>query len=129
MPAWITDLIPLAPWIAVLAVLVWVVVKVWAPVRKFMHLVDDLVGEPERAGVPARPGLMERVQSIEHEVTTNHGSSLKDAVKELSDSVTELHTSVDIVQTTIAAQGEWQQKHEKKSDAAFERIAKLEETK
>lgn len=97
MPGWISDLILLAPWAAVLAFLIWVGVKVGKPVRKFMHLIDDLVGEEERPGVPARPGLMERVGMIEgkqddlqaavrvvqHEVTTNHGSSLKDAVKDV----------------------------------------------
>lgn len=65
--------------------------------RKIIHFVDDVAGEPARPGIPARPGLMERLSTVEakqdeqtaalevvrHEVTTNHGSSLKDSVKRL----------------------------------------------
>lgn len=104
MPAWISDLISVAPWLAAIGVLVWVGVKVFPFVRKINHFIDDVAGEPARPGVEARKGLMERLsvveekqdeQSIElakqssslavvrHEVTTNHGSSLKDAVKKL----------------------------------------------
>lgn len=95
MPSWITDLIPVAPWVAAIAVLAWVGFKIFPSLRKIMHFIDDVAGEPARPGVDARPGLMERVTSIElkqdeqadalevvrHEVTTNHGSSLKDSVK------------------------------------------------
>lgn len=119
MPAWITDLIPLAPWLAAVGVLVWVGFKTFPWLRKVMHFIDDVSGEPARPGVPARPGLMERLTVVEekqdaqakslevvrHEVTTNHGSSLKDAVK--------------VVQS-------WTEKHEKKSDALVARIDKLE---
>lgn len=140
MPAWIADLIPLAPWAAIVGLLIWVVVKVFPWLRKIMHFIDDVTGEPARAGMPPRPGLMERVGVIEtkqdeqavalavvaHEVTTNHGSSLKDAVKEVSGAVVVLQESVTEVQSSIDAQGAWQKKHEQKSDAAFARIDKLE---
>ena len=126
MPAWITDLIPLAPWVAVIALLVWVGFKVFPWLRKIMHFIDDVTGEPARAGIPARPGLMERVGTMEtkqdeqavalavvrHEVTTNHGSSLKDAVK-----------SVDAAVSDLAS---WQEKHEKKSDVIVQRIDGIE---
>lgn len=104
MPAWIIDLIPLTPWLAAIAALVWVGFKVFPFLRKINHFIDDVAGEPARPGVDARPGLMERLSVVEekqdeqsislakqsaalavvqHEVTTNHGSSLKDAVKKL----------------------------------------------
>lgn len=104
MPTWITDLIPVTPWLAAIGVLIWVAVKVFPFLRKITHFIDDVAGEPARAGVPACPGLMERLSVVEekqdeqsvalaqqsvslavvkHEVTTNHGSSLKDAVKKL----------------------------------------------
>ena len=104
MPSWVTDLIPIAPWLAAAAVLVWVGVKIFPFLRKITHFIDDVAGEPARPGVDARPGLMERLSVVEekqdeqsvslakqsaalavvqHEVTTNHGSSLKDAVKKL----------------------------------------------
>lgn len=122
MPVWITDLIPLVPWLAVVALLIWAGVKVFPWLRKIMHFIDDVSGEPARAGVPARPGLMERLTVVEekqdaqatalgvikHEVTTNHGSSLKDAVK-----------SIDVAVADLAS---WQEKHEKKSDAIVDRI-------
>lgn len=99
MPTWLTDLIVLAPWLAAVGVLVWVAVKVWPFVRKISHFIDDVAGEPERPGIPARPGLMERLATVEakqdeqgdalavvrHEVTTNHGSSLKDSVRRLEE--------------------------------------------
>lgn len=90
---------------ALIAFFGWLVRKCWPAVRKFTHFIDDVAGEPDRPGVPGRPGLMERVAYIEHEVKTNHGSSLKDAVKrvetqmahnsdqmnEQGDQLTELH--------------------------------------
>jgi len=33
--------------------------------RQLGHLIDDLLGEPERPGQPARPSLMRRVAQIE----------------------------------------------------------------
>lgn len=76
--------------------------------RKVSHFIDDVAGEPERPGVPARPGLMERVTTIEttqeehsktlatvsHEVTTNHGSSLKDSTKRLEGRVDDMEQKV-----------------------------------
>lgn len=39
----------------------------WAlpKLRQVGHLIDDLAGEPARPGVEARPGLMERMKSVE----------------------------------------------------------------
>ncbi|MCP2168140.1 hypothetical protein [Goodfellowiella coeruleoviolacea] len=67
---------------------VWaVVVRVARVGRKLSHVADDWLGEPERDGVPARPGVMERLAAIEqrvtvieHEVRPNSGASLRDAV-------------------------------------------------
>lgn len=97
MPTWISDLILLAPWAAAILALAWLAWKVWPVARKISHFIDDVAGEPSRPGFDARPGLMERMQIFEekqdeltaavavvqHEVTTNHGSSLKDSVKRL----------------------------------------------
>lgn len=55
--------------------------------RRVNHFMDDWTGEEERPGVPARPGVMERVSGIEarlhrveHELYPNSGGSLRDAV-------------------------------------------------
>ncbi len=57
---------------------------------KISRHVDDLVGEEARPGVPARPGIMQRLENIEHELTTNSGSSLKDAVRRIEANQEEL---------------------------------------
>ncbi|MFD3612404.1 hypothetical protein ACFWXA_30920 [Streptomyces atroolivaceus] len=58
------------------------------------QFMDDWYGEPQRPGVPARPGVLERVSGIEdrvggiedriggveHELHPNDGGSLRDAV-------------------------------------------------
>lgn len=62
--------------------------------RRVDQFIDDWQGEPPRAGVPARPGVMERMsglegrmggvedelQRIKHELYPNSGASLRDAV-------------------------------------------------
>lgn len=62
--------------------------------RRVEYFFDDWYGEEERAGVPARPGMMERVRGMEegfrtfgerllrmeHEMYPNDGESLRDAV-------------------------------------------------
>lgn len=111
MPDWLPYLI--ATVVGILAAAIgWIIKKAWPFLRKVTHFFDDLMGEPERPGVPERPGIMSRLETIEgrlggveHEVKTNHGSSLKDAVKrveqkqilqgeqldEQSDQLAELH--------------------------------------
>lgn len=64
---------------AVLAA-VW---RCWPFVRRIVHLVDDLAGEPERDGVPGRPGVMVRLRELESrtkELRHNGGGSIKDAI-------------------------------------------------
>lgn len=55
--------------------------------KKIDDFLEDWYGEPERPGVPARPGVMERlamhgadIATIKGELTTNGGKSLKDKV-------------------------------------------------
>jgi hypothetical protein len=69
----------------------WKVLKpVFSAVRRLSHFVDDWFGEPERPGVPARPGVMPRLETmqsdldkIKHELWPNSGGSLRDAVDRL----------------------------------------------
>lgn len=104
MPEWLPYLI-VTVIVILTGALAWAIKVAWPVARKLSHFVDDVVGEPDRPGVPGRPGLMVRVAHIEHEVKTNHGSSLKDAVKRVevkqakqgeqlddqSDKIAELH--------------------------------------
>lgn len=76
--------------------------------RRLVHFADDWFGEPERDGVPARPGVMERmsaiesagadtradvrgllerVERVEHELRPNSGLSLRDAVDRVENAV------------------------------------------
>lgn len=87
LAAWI----PIVPWLVALIVMVtalsMIAKFVWPVIKKWADLADDLMGEKARPGVPARPGLMERMatveektESIHHEMFPNSGGSLRDAV-------------------------------------------------
>lgn len=78
-----------------LTILIGALAAVWrryvAPfLRKIGYFLDDWNGEPARPGFEGRPSVPVRLEAIEreqkrvsHEVQTNSGSSLKDAVKRL----------------------------------------------
>ncbi len=53
---------------------------------------SDWYGEPARAGVDARPGMMERVRNIEKELHPNGGSTMRDAINETRATTGELRT-------------------------------------
>lgn len=74
------------------AVLTFITVKVWPFVRKLNHFVDDVAGEPARRGVPARPGLMERMATVETdlrivkaEVKNSHSSNLRNDLDQVAE--------------------------------------------
>lgn len=81
-------------WGGAISVLVGVGTVAWRGIRGALRLsgragqfFDDWYGEEGRPGVPARPGVMERVSGIEdrltrveHELYPNSGGSLRDAV-------------------------------------------------
>lgn len=76
-----------AVFLAGVVLFIW---KVVPGLRKAIRLVDDLTGTPARPGFDPRPGLMERVATIEKEVSYNGGQSLKDAVRDSRAEVAEL---------------------------------------
>lgn len=81
-------------WGGAISVLGGVGTVLWRVVRAALHLAsrtgqffDDWYGEEQRAGVPARPGVMQRLgdleqglEQVKHEVRPNSGGSLRDAV-------------------------------------------------
>ncbi|MCY0957759.1 hypothetical protein [Streptomyces sp. H27-H5] len=81
-------------WAGAFTVIAGVVGVLWRLLRGLVRtagrmdqFMDDWYGEPPRAGVPARPGVLERVGEIEarlarvdHELHPNDGQSLRDAV-------------------------------------------------
>lgn len=65
----------------------WIWSTVRPPVKSHLQFLEDWHGEDARPGVPAKPGMMVRVQNLEDvvehlkaEVTLNHGGSMKDQV-------------------------------------------------
>lgn len=85
---------------AITVVLVFIA-KGFKIIKKFIHFLDDFVGEEERPGAERRPGISERLMGletsvsdiqikfdsindkvifIEKELHPNHGTSMRDAV-------------------------------------------------
>jgi hypothetical protein len=84
-PAWITAACAVAAIVA--GLVVWAVRWVWKILVRTLQFLHDWEGEPEREGVPARPGVMLRLQKVEGIVTDIHGqvypngsASLRDVV-------------------------------------------------
>ena len=78
-----TDIIQ---WVVILGILVTLAIRinkliypVW---HKLEQMANDFAGEPERPGVPAKPGIMERI------------SKLEQLVAELSDKIDESNKHV-----------------------------------
>lgn len=81
-------------WATVATVVISLGTGLWRFVRAAVRIakrvtifLDDWYGEEARPGVPARPGVLERVRGIEsriqgvhHELQPNSGASLRDAV-------------------------------------------------
>jgi hypothetical protein len=79
--------------LAGLATMVWRLVRPLRRVaRKVDEFMDDWNGVPARRGVSARPGVMERLDQIEHtvglvahEVKPNGGASMRDAINRVDE--------------------------------------------
>ena len=73
-----TDIIQ---WLVILGILVTVGIRinklVYPVWHKLEQMANDFTGEPERPGVPAKPGIMERIAKLEQ------------LVEELSDKIDE----------------------------------------
>ena len=100
--AWLAELI---------AVVTTIVAAVWAmlrPVRAQLHRWDDFwddwTGTPAGPGRSAVPGVMERLQSIDGELTRNGGNSLKNQVMSNSRKLDELATQNAAEHVNLAGQ-------------------------
>lgn len=54
--------------ISIMAVLSWL----WIRFRRLVNLAEDLLGEAARPGVPARPGVMERLAAHDQSLAGIH---------------------------------------------------------
>lgn len=89
------QLVGIAAVLSALGVLIRLARKAWPILRRVSHFADDWFGEPDRDGVPGRPGVMKRLQTvdqrldtIEHELKPNSGQSLRDAVDRVEAAIT-----------------------------------------
>lgn len=124
MPEWMNE-VTLAQAILTVAAISGIIAglrRVWPFLTRLKNFFDDLMGEPERPGVPRHPGVMERLQAHEqamlrqeeamsavHELSqqlvTNGGSSLRDAVNRIEASQQALSQRLEThVGTTADAQ-------------------------
>ena len=104
----IDDLTWLAGLISVLAVIIGAVWAMLKPLKRQADRIeafwDDWQGTPAGPGRSAVPGVMERLQSIDGELTHNGGNSLKDQVVETSRKLDELAQQNSSEHTDLAGQ-------------------------
>jgi hypothetical protein len=82
---------------AVITGIGWAGRHAWRFIRRVVHFLDDYTGQPEHDGLPAKPGLMARVSTMEDslahvvaETSPNHGRSIRDIVLRTAADVTEI---------------------------------------
>ena len=107
MPPELTDILDrISVWEAFavilgIGVLVAAGVKGWKVIKRLNHFLDDVMGEEARPGVPARPGLMERVMRVEHELFPNSGASLRDQTNRIESTLTEIGEAVTTLRVDV----------------------------
>jgi hypothetical protein len=79
----------------------WVVLPLWRLTVKTGHFLDSWNGEPARDGLPGRPGVVERITSIEYQLHPNNGGSMKDAVNRIESKVDEQATAAAEVKRAL----------------------------
>ena len=79
-------------------IIVVVLIPVLRRVRKMLSGWDSFMrdwnGEPAQPGRDAAPGVMDRLNNLDGEFKRNHGSTLKDAVARIEDSLDDPDTGV-----------------------------------
>ena len=105
-PAWLTALVALA--VAVATCLGWGMRWAWRILRRAAHFLDDYFGEPAHDGLPAKPGVMARLSSVEElvakvaaETTPNGGGSMRDEVARTARDVADIKQEQVAVRTRL----------------------------
>ena len=78
-------LMTVAASLTALGVVLLAIKKIAAFVRRAVHVVDEIIGVPDRDGLPGHPGLSARLMAIEYELKPNGGHSLKDQIGRLEE--------------------------------------------
>lgn len=110
-PEWVAALVALV--VAVCAGIGWALRWTWRILRRVIHFLDDFAGQPERDGLPARPGLMARMASVEDglahvvaETSPNHGTSIRDMVIKTASDVAEIKAEQAAVRAQLERTGQ-----------------------
>lgn len=63
---------------------------IWPAMKRIRDFLTDWEGEDARPGVPARPGMMMRMETVEFDISSikdeinpDHGNSMKDQINDL----------------------------------------------
>jgi hypothetical protein len=99
-PAWIVAAVSLATVIA--GIMAWLIRGSWRLAREFLSFMEEWKGVPTVHGRPARPGVLDRLSSLESvtgdislQVHMNGGHSVKDIVNRIESKTVDLQKSVD----------------------------------
>lgn len=105
-PAWISALIAFLA--AAAGCAAWILRRAWHTLRQVSHFLDDWRGQDARDGLPARPGVMARIGSVEEllervhaETQANHGTSLRDVVNRTAADVAGIKTEQAAVRADL----------------------------
>jgi hypothetical protein len=82
----------------------FVIQPLWRLTIKTGHFLDSWNGEPARDGLPARPGVVDRIVAIEYQLHPNGGGSMKDAVDRIEAKVDEQAATAAEVKTALEAE-------------------------
>jgi len=98
-PAWITAALALLA--AVFTCFITLGRVIWRICKGLLQFLGDLNGTPARPGVPAVPGVMERLSSVERQLTAvavetkpNGGTSMRDIVHQTAVDVAEMKAAM-----------------------------------
>lgn len=86
-------------WLVAVGLFIGLVVKMWPYLWNSVQIVNALLKLPAIAA--QLPQLAQQVKDIHHETHRNDGSSLKDAVSRIEDSVGGLHGRMDMVEKDV----------------------------
>lgn len=106
-PAWVSAALAFAA--AITGLTAWAARWAWRAARRVTHFLDAWNGQPEADGIPARPGVMARLGTLEETVTAvhaetqaNHGTSLRDVVNRTEAAVAGIITEQEAVRAELA---------------------------